>query len=362
MSGGPLPGWDPSDLLDVRDLSVRFSDGEAWVSAVDGLSLVLRRGETVGILGESGAGKSVTARAIMGLLPPAAWVSGSVRLWGNELMGLSDRQLRHYRGTEIAMVFQDASRSLNPTIRIGSQIAETLRVNLPIGRRAADERAVEWLERVGVAEPRARSRELPYRLAPLARQKAMVAMAVACGPKLLIVDEVGSSLDRSERVEMATLLRDLQQELDMAMIVIGHELGPELSSTDRVLALCGGQVLERGPVTTLRTEPRAPYTRLLLNSSAVLTRKAPPPPPQPPVRPARLFSRRMPLRQLATTRPPARAQVRPESPRDTGCAFAGRCPNTQAHCREAIPPLKEYEYGHEWACWFPLDPPAPADG
>lgn len=361
MTGGPLPGWDPGDLLEVRDLSVRFGDGESWVSAVDSLSLVLRRGETVGIIGESGAGKSVTARAIMGLLPATAWVTGSVRLWGTELVGLSDRQLRHYRGTDMAMVFQDASRSLNPTIRIGSQIAETLRVNLPISRRAADERAVEWLERVGVAEPRARSRELPYRLPPLVRQKAMVAMAVACGPKLLIVDEVGSPLDRSERAGMAALLRDLQQELEMAMIVVSPDLGPELSSSDRVFALCGGQVLERAPVTTLRTEPRAPYSRLLVNSSAILTRRAAVPPPQPPLRPGRLFSRRMPLRQPGTARPPSRAPIRPESPPGVGCAFAARCPNSQPHCREAIPPLKEYEYGHEWACWFPLDPPAPAD-
>lgn len=356
-----MPGWDPGDLLEVRDLSVRFGDGEDWVTALDGLSLVLRRGETVGIIGESGAGKTLTARAIMGLLPPAAWASGSVRLWGTELMGLSDRQLRQYRGTEMAMIFQDASRSLNPTIKVGSQIAETLRVNLPISRRAADERAVEWLERVGVSEPRARSRELPYRLPPLVRQKAMVAMAVACSPKLLIADEVGSSLDRSDQAEMAALLRDLQHELEMAMIVIGHELGPELSPTDRVLALCGGQVLEKAAVTTVRTGPRAPYTRLLINSSAVLTRRAPPPPPQPPLRPGRLFSRRMALRQPATTRPPARAQARPESPRSMGCAFASRCPRSQAHCREAIPPLKEYEYGHEWACWFPLDPPEPVD-
>lgn len=357
MTGGPLPGWDPGDLLDVRDLSVRFSQGEESAPAVDGLSLLLRRGETVGIVGESGAGKTLTARAIMGLLPPGASVSGSVRLWGTELIGLPERRLRQYRGTQMAMVFQDASRSLNPTIRVGQQIAEALRVHLTISRRAASERAVELLERVGVREPGARARDLPYRLTVVERQRSLVAMAVACSPKLLIADEVGSSLDRSERSEMAALLRDLQRELDMAMIVVSHDLGPELLPTDRVLTLCGGQVLERASGTTLRTGPRVPYTRLLLNSSAVLTRRAPPRPPPTPARTARLLSRRMPLRPPPPARP-AHPQVRSESPPGVGCAFASRCPSSQVRCREAMPPLKEYEYGHEWACWFPLDPPA----
>jgi ABC-type dipeptide/oligopeptide/nickel transport system ATPase component len=359
VTGVPSPGWDPDDLLDVRDLSVRFSDGQGSVTALDGLSLVLRRGETVGIVGESGAGKTVTVRAIMGLLPPAASVSGSVRLWGTELVGLPERRFRRYRGTEMGMVFQEASRSLNPTIRIGQQIAEAVRVHQSISRRAAGERAVELLERVGVAEPAARARDLPYRLAPLVRQKALVAMAIACGPKLLIADEAGSSLDRSERAQMSSLLQELQHELEMAMILVSHDVGPELTEADRVLTLCGGQVLERASGATLKTGPRVPYTRLLLNSSAVLTRKAPPPPtPQAPVRPPRMFSRRMPLRSLAPTTRPARPQVRSESPLGVGCAFASRCPNSQAHCREAMPPLKEYEYGHEWACWFPLNPPA----
>ena len=357
MTGVPSPGWDPDDLLDVRDLSVRFSDGDRSVPALDGLSLVLRQGETVGIVGESGAGKTVTVRAIMGLLPPVASVSGSVRLWGTELIGLPERRFRRFRGTEMGMVFQEASRSLNPTLRVGQQIAEAVRVHQSISRRAASERAVELLERVGVAEAAARARDLPYRLAPLARQKALVAMAIACSPKLLIADEAGSSLDRSERAEMAALLRDLQHELEMAMILVSHDVGPELSGADRVLTLCGGQVLERASGETLKTGPRVPYTRLLLNSSAVLTRRAPPPPPQAPVRPPRMFSRRMPLRLTAPTRP-TRPQVRSESPLGVGCAFASRCPSSQLRCREAMPPLKEYEYGHEWACWFPLNPPA----
>jgi ABC-type dipeptide/oligopeptide/nickel transport system ATPase component len=350
------PGWDPEDLLEVRDLSVRFQDAERSLLAVDGLSLLLRHGETLGILGESGAGKTVTARAIMGLLPAAVSVSGSVRFRGTELIGLRERQLRRYRGAEMAMVFQDSARSLNPTMRVGPQIVEALRVNLPISRRVAGERALELLERSGVAEPRASAREFPYRLPPLVRQKAVVAMAVACNPKLLIADEPASTFGRTERAEVAALLKGLQREFGMAMIVIGHDLGPELAPTDQVLTICGGQVLERVSSETLRAQPRVPYTRLLLNSSAVLARRPPPSPPQALPRPVRGFSRRLTLRSLASPRP-APSRVLPESPAVVGCAFSTRCPNAQAQCRQALPPLKEYEYRHEWACWFPLNPP-----
>jgi len=351
-------------LLEVRDLRVSFLDRQPSPPAVESATFSVRRGETVGLVGESGAGKTVTVRAIMGLLSPSAVVSGSVQFEGRELLGLAERDMRPYRGSEIAMVFQDATRALNPTMRIGRQITEGLRTHRSLGRKAARARAVELLRRVGLRDPETRLRELPHRLPPLSRQRVAIAIAISCEPKLLIADEPTASLDAPSGGEIAGLLRDLQTEFGMAMILIGHELGRSLvAPEDRVVVMCGGQIVERASGETLRGHSRVPYTRSLLDSSSLLVRSVE----------ERGGDRVSMLRQTGPmgfrlsgasgprpgARPPGfRARTPTVSAERRGCAFAPRCAFGQPHCREAAPPLKEYEYGHDWACWFPLPDPA----
>jgi oligopeptide/dipeptide ABC transporter ATP-binding protein len=316
-------------LLDVRDLTVRFRQRHREVLAVNGVSYAISPGQTLAIVGESGSGKTVSCRAVMGLLPQAASVAGSARFEGTELLGLTDRQLRGHRGKNVAMVFQDPSRSLNPTMRVGAQLTEAIRSHLPLSRAQARERALELLSLVRVPLPQRRFVEYPHQLSGGMRQRVTIAIALACHPKLLIADEATTSLDVTTQAQIMELLLDLQAQLGMALLLISHDLGLAASYTDEVIVMYAGRIVEQAPTRTLFAHVRMPYTRALLEAIPRLERPA------------------HTLLPVVPGRPPDMGAL------PAGCSFAPRCPGAQDRCREVSPPLHEGEPGHSWACWFP---------
>ena len=315
-------------LLDVRDLRVRFDRRGRRVFAVNGLSYQLPAGRTLAIIGESGSGKSVSSRALLGLLPDSATVTGSARFHGDELLGRPDRELRGYRGAELAMVFQDPARSLNPTMRIGTQLTEAIRAHSAVDRRAAHERAVELLHLVKLAAPERRFHEYPHQLSGGMRQRVLIAIALAGGPKLLIADEATTALDVTTQAQIMDLLLDLQDQLGMAIILISHDLGLAAGYAHEVLVMYAGRAVEYAPVDELFAHVRMPYTQALLRAIPRLERPA------------------HQLLPVVPGRPPDLAAL-PE-----GCPFAPRCPAATERCAEA-PPFAEHEPGHSWACWHP---------
>jgi oligopeptide/dipeptide ABC transporter ATP-binding protein len=316
-------------LLQVADLRVDFRQGQRVVRAVDGLSYTVARGRTMALIGESGSGKTVSSRAIIGLLPHTARVTGSIRFAGTELVGLSERRLRGYRGGEIAMVFQDPSRSLNPTIRIGPQITEAIHLHGTASRAQAHDKAVELMELVRLPAARQRFRQYPHQLSGGMRQRVMIAMALAAEPKLLIADEATTALDVTTQAQIMELLRDLQRRLGMALIMISHDLGLAASFADEVLVMYAGRGVEQAPTRELFANVRMPYTRALLGAIPRLQN-----PPH------------TPLAAVPGQPPDLAAQI-------PGCPFAPRCPDASDRCREAAPPFDEHEPQHRWACWHP---------
>lgn len=318
-------------LLEVRELRVRFGQRGRQVWAVNGLSYDLSAGRTLAIIGESGSGKTVSSRALMGLLPETAAVTGSARFDGEELVGLPDKEMRRRRGADIAMVFQDPARSLNPTMRIGAQITEAVRAHHALGRRAARERAVELLQLVRLPEPRQRSFEYPHQLSGGMRQRVVIAIALASHPRLLIADEATSSLDVTTQAQIMELLRDLQRELGMALIMISHDLGLAASFADEVIVMYAGRAVEYAPTRELFARVRMPYTKALLEAIPRIERPSHAPFPVTPGQPPDL------------TALPA------------GCPFAPRCSRAQETCWDTPPPFEEHEPGHWWACWNPCE-------
>ena len=321
-------------LLEVEDLKVTFPDRGRQVRAVDGVSYVVYPGQTLAIVGESGSGKTVSCRAVMGLLPPAAVITGSARFAGIQLIGLTDDQLRAHRGADVAMVFQDPSRSLNPTMRIGSQIAEAVRAHRPAGKAQAREQAVELLRLVHMPLPERRCTEYPHQLSGGMRQRVMIAIALACRPKLLIADEATTALDVTTQAQIMELLLELQAELGMALMLISHDLGLAASYADEVIVMYAGRIVEQAPATRLFSRVRMPYTQALLEAIPRLERPAHSPLP------------------VVGGRPPDLSAL------PAGCSFAPRCPRAADDCRAAAPPLTEHEPGHRWACWHPVEPGA----
>jgi oligopeptide/dipeptide ABC transporter ATP-binding protein len=316
-------------LLELSDLRVDFSQGARRVRAVDGLSYTIEAGKTLAVIGESGSGKTVSSRAVMGLLPETASVSGSVRFEGEELIGLSDAEMRRHRGASIAMVFQDPARSLNPTMKLGSQITEAVRAHLPLDRKAAQERAVELLSLVRLPSPRQRLHEYPHQLSGGMRQRVVIAIALASNPKLLIADEATTALDVTTQAQIMELLADIQEQLGMGLIMISHDLGLAASFADEVVVMYAGRAVEQAPTRRLFAHVRMPYTKALLEAIPRIERL-----------PHTLLP-------VVPGRPPDLAAL------PAGCPFHPRCPNAQDRCREVAPPLTEGEPGHRWACWFP---------
>ena len=317
-------------LLEVSDLRVDFRQGGRVVRAVDRLSYTAPRARTVALIGESGSGKTVSSRAIIGLLPGNARITGSVRFEGKELLGLSERKMRSVRGSQIAMVFQDPARSLNPTVRIGPQITEAIHLHADVSKAAAHDRAVELMELVRLPAADERFRQYPHQLSGGMRQRVMIAIALAAQPKLLIADEATTALDVTTQAQIMELLRDLQQRLGMALIMISHDLGLAASFADDVLVMYAGRGVEHASTRKLFEHVRMPYTRALLDAIPLLENPS--------------HSR------LAAVpgQPPDLAEEQ------VGCPFAPRCPKATEKCREHAPPFEEQEPAHLWACWHPI--------
>ena len=332
VSGAVIARYFRMPLLEVRDLQTRFNTDHGEFAAVDGISFAVDAGKTLAVVGESGCGKSVTSLSIMGLVPPPGRVAGgSIRFDGRELLGLPARELQALRGNALAMIFQEPMSSLNPAFTIGEQIVEGLLRHRPMSRTAAKARALQMLERVRIPAPEQRFHEHPHRLSGGMRQRAMIAMALANEPRLLIADEPTTALDVTIQAQILELMRQLQQESGTAIVLITHDLGVVAEVADAVVVMYGGRIVERAPVARLFAEPQHPYTVGLLGS--------------------------MPRLHGETTRLAAiQGQVPNPLQRQPGCRFAPRCPFASAQCHREEPVLRDLGHGHESACWHaPLD-------
>jgi oligopeptide/dipeptide ABC transporter ATP-binding protein len=322
-------------VLEVRNLSTHIRRGDSVVHAVGNADLRIEAGETLGLVGESGCGKSMTALSVIGLLPPGgAVIGGSVRLDGRELVGLRRDDLRRIRGNEISMIFQDPLTSLDPTKTIGYQVAEPVRLHRGAPRAAALDRAAEVLSLVGMPRPRERLNDYPHQLSGGLRQRVMIAMALACEPRLLIADEPTTALDVTIQAQILALLRDLKDRLGMAMLLITHDMGVIAGHADRVSVMYAGRVVETAEAGALFARMRHPYSQGLLASIP-----------------------RLDLDKAQAL--PAIAGLPPDlaSP-PAGCRFAARCPRATGECRADEPPLAGAAGGHLFACWHPVDGPS----
>jgi peptide/nickel transport system ATP-binding protein len=326
-------------LLEVRDLKVVFQRrGEKPFTAVDGVSFDVEPGQTVGLVGESGCGKSVTSLAIMRLLAKRGnKVSGSVSFEGTDLMKISDREMRDRRGRDLGMVFQDPLSSLNPVIPIGLQITEVLERHRGLSRSKAKIEATELLDKVGIPDPARRLSEYPHQLSGGMRQRALIAIALACRPRLLIADEPTTALDVTIQAQILALLRELVQDTGTALIMITHDLGVVAGLCDEVNVLYGGRIVERAERHALFAEPRHPYTHGLLSSIPRLDQG----------RGEKLV--------------PIQGSVSDNIPWDNGCAFAPRCPNALPVCQERSPELVPDHHGL-LRCHNPVKPAVAAGG
>ncbi len=326
----PTPVQEP--LLVVDDFKTHFDTQGGVVKAVDGVTFSLDRGKTLGIVGESGSGKTVLARSIMGLIT-ARNISrtGSAHYAGQELVGASNAQLRALWGTEMAMVFQDPMTSLNPVMKIGRQITEGLRYHLEIPKDEANEQALQLLNSVGIPDPTRRLNQYPHELSGGMRQRVTIAIALACGPKLLFADEPTTALDVTVQAQILNLLNQQQRDRHMAMVLVTHDLGVVAGRTDEIAVMYAGQIVEKAPTRTLFANVRMPYTEALLKSIPKLDDPSH----------TRL--------QIIGGRPPD--LINPPQ----GCRFAPRCPYAQARCHTEQPPLIEAETpGHVFRCWYPV--------
>ena len=318
---------DEAPLLSVRDLTVAFDTRRGAFEAVSGVSFDVRPGRTLGVVGESGSGKSVTAMALMRLLPDSARVTaGQVRFGARDLGPLSDREMQSIRGRGIAMVFQDPMASLNPILTIGWQVMEPLMLQLGLGRRAARARAQELLSLVRIPSPGEIMRAYPHELSGGMRQRVMIAIALSCGPQLLIADEPTTALDVTTQAQILELLRDLQQRLDMSVLLITHDLGVVAEFADEVLVMYAGRIVERSPVMALFDRPGHPYTEGLLRSMPPLEDEDP------------------------EVLPAIEGNVASPFALPTGCAFHPRCPYAWDDCTRILPPFAPVGEGHEAAC------------
>ncbi len=315
-------------LLEVDELKVHLFTNRGVVRAVDGVSFSLEAGRSLGIVGESGCGKTMTALALMRLIPmpPAQIVGGSIRFDGEDVVAMDDDRLRALRGNKIAMIYQDPMTTLNPVFSVGEQIAEAVRLHRGDGRNAAFLRAVEMLKLVGIPDPDRVARAFPHQLSGGMRQRAVIAMALACDPKLLIADEPTTALDVTIQAQILELLRRLRDDLGTGIILITHDLGVIADLVDEVVVMYAGKLVEHAPVRHLFTDPQHPYTRGLLRSVPSLDMR----------------ERR--LKTIDGTVPPAHAMP-------AGCRFNPRCALVKDICREQEPPLVEIGQGTRAACW-----------
>src|SRR5919107_1760586 len=317
-------------LLEVENLQVHFRTPEGVNRAVDGVSFSVAEGETLAIVGESGCGKSVTANSILRLVPePPGKIAGSIRFDGTNLLTLRDRQMREIRGNHISMIFQEPMTSLNPVLTVGRQLRETLSLHQGLDREAADNRAFEMLTLVGIPEARRRLREYPHQLSGGMRQRVMIAMALACSPRLLIADEPTTALDVTIQAQILDLMRDLKRRVGAAIVLITHDLGVVAEVAERVMVMYAGRKVEEAPVAELFRSPRHPYTQGLLGAVPKLGSSV------------TGVARR--LAEIPGQVPSLKERIR-------GCVFASRCPYATDLCREFAPALEAKAPGHVAAC------------
>jgi peptide/nickel transport system ATP-binding protein len=322
-------------LLEVRDLRTHFRTQRGLVRAVDGVSFTLERGKALGVVGESGSGKTVLSRSIMGLLPKRTTVrSGIVMFEGLEITSFAPKQMRELWGTEMSMIFQDPMTSLNPVVRVGRQITESLTQRLDMPKDQALATAEKLLGDVRIPEPSRRLREYPYQLSGGMRQRIAIAVALACGPNLLFADEPTTALDVTVQAQILDLLEEQRRDRNMAMILVTHDLGVVAGRTDEIAVMYAGKLVEKAPTKVLFSKMKMPYTEALLRSIPKLEQKSH----------TRL--------QVIGGRTPD--LINPPA----GCRFASRCPYVQERCRVEEPPLIEAETaGHFYACWYPVGSP-----
>jgi oligopeptide transport system ATP-binding protein len=317
-------------LLEVRDLQVSFSTYAGEVQAVRGISFDLRQGETLAIVGESGSGKSVTAKSIMRLNPEANTIvrGGEILFEWQDILKLSEKRMQDIRGPKIAMVFQDPMTSLDPTMRVGRQITESLKEHLGLSTQRAKERAIELLTLVGIPHPEDRSRQYPHQFSGGMRQRVVIAIALACDPQILIADEPTTALDVTIQAQILELLRELQEQLGMSVILITHDLGVVAHTAHRVAVMYGGKIIETGTLREIFYNPQMPYTWSLLSSIPLPT-----------------ADRSQDLIPI------------PGSPPDMhdppkGCPFTPRCPYAMRICAEEMPGYTTFSSEHKAACWL----------
>jgi len=327
-------------VLDVKNLQTVFFTNSGLFKAVDDLSFSVRRGETLAIVGESGCGKSVTALSIMRLVPdpPGRIVGGSVALEGTDVLGLDEAEMRAIRGNRISMIFQEPMTSLNPVMRIGDQITEAVRLHREISAREAWKKAVEMLRLVRIPEPERRVHEYPHQLSGGMRQRAMIAMALACRPALLIADEPTTALDVTIQAQILALIVELQKELGTGLILITHDLGVVAQTAQRVIVMYAGKKVEEAGVEALFENPRHPYTRGLMASMPAV---------------ASFGSKTDARLNEIPGMVPSLTNLPP------GCAFAPRCTLAIDKCRAEYPPLEDWGDNHFAACWRAAETAAP---
>ncbi|GAA4709541.1 ABC transporter ATP-binding protein [Brevibacillus fulvus] len=317
-------------ILDVKDLQVSFHTYAGEVKAVRGVNFHVNRGEAVAIVGESGSGKSVTAQSIMKLIPmpPGEFKSGQILFNGEDIIRKSKKEMEAIRGKEIGMIFQDPMTSLNPTLTIGTQIMEGLIKHQKMSKSAARERAIELLKMVGIPQPERRVLQYPHEFSGGMRQRAMIAIALACSPKLLIADEPTTALDVTIQAQILDLMKDLQKKMDTSIILITHDLGVVAEMCDRVIVMYAGKVVESGTVDEIFYNPQHPYTKGLLRSVPRLD-----------------LNKDEPLTPIFGTPPDL---LRPP----VGCGFTARCESAMRVCQQYDPELQQVGESHQAACWL----------
>ena len=321
-------------LLDIRGLKTHFRTDDGWLHAVDGVDIAIDAGETVCVVGESGCGKSVTAKTVLKLIdmPPGKIVAGQVLWKGRDLVPLGNDEMRKIRAKEIAIIFQEPMTSLNPVFTVGEQIAESIRLHEGLSRRAAMDRAIEMLKLVNIPTPERRVRDYPHQFSGGMRQRVMIAIALACNPQLLIADEPTTALDVTIQAQILDLMVELKERLGMAILLITHAMGVVAETAQRVVVMYAGKVVEEATVEDLFARPRHPYTQGLIRSIPRIDTAA---------------VHKVRLEAIAGTVPKL---IDPAE----GCRFAARCRHATPACTVATPPLREASPGHKVACIYDL--------
>ncbi len=323
-----MSGLSREKVLEIKDLSITFMQNKEETRVVDSIRFDVHKGEVLGIVGESGCGKSVTSLSIMGLLPKkSSKLTGEVLFQGKDLLQLSEKSLRKMRGNDIAMVFQEPMTSLNPLFKIGNQLEESLRVHQDLTKKQAKERVIQILRLVGLPRPEELFDEYPHQLSGGMRQRVMIAMAMICDPKVLIADEPTTALDVTIQAQILKLMKDLNQKLETSIVFITHDLGVVAEMCDRVMVMYAGQVVEEGSVLAIFKNPKHPYTKGLMKSVPDIRNKN-----------ERLYS--------------ISGQVPRPGTVQKGCLFAGRCEYAMAECLEESPPLYKLQNSHQSRCFL----------